>query len=241
MLDLNNRSTIALEATAEAFNPDAEEGAITLGPDGSAIQAAIVAGATNPSILSLSYESVGHCTGLVFKAYAAAGIYLFGASMKTIGGNYGDGLDVIWGIPQGSAPTWRFQSDILYDLVNAQKAYQGFGVRMSYVTPNPPLLKGDIIFFKNTWQRNKTLDISAQGTTHVGIVLDGPDANGNITFVQTLDGDLNDQGGQVYTDSILNLKLPDNPPNSIERTSPRANAAQLFNGFGTIRNIRPQQ
>jgi hypothetical protein len=243
-LDPNTRNTIAFFATNEAFEPDADEGAIMLGPDGEAIQAAIVGGATSPSVLSLSYGEVGHCTGLVFKAYAAAGIYLFGSSMK----NYSDGLDVIWGIPQGSAPNWRFQSEILYDLVNAQKVYQlngqGVGVRMTY---DPPVLKGDIIFFQNTWIRDDSKDISAQGNTHVGIVLDGPDSNGDIRFAQALDiwrqgkQQTNIYGGQVWTDSKLNITITNDAHNSIERTSPRANAAQLFNGFGTIRNVRPQQ
>jgi cell wall-associated NlpC family hydrolase len=210
-IDPQTRNTIATVALLESFEPALNEGWI---------QSAIVGGVNFCS----TYSGVGQCTGLVYKAYKAAGIYLFGESLRREGGNYRNGLDIIWGISQTG-----YQTDILEDLTNAQKIYKNAGVR----TSNDPL-KGDIIFFDNTYIRDKTKEISEQGITHVGIVMEGPDPNGKITFAQA------SSSKGVVPDSRLNITSPDDAHNSIIRLTPtRANAAQLFNGFGTIRNVNP--
>ncbi len=209
-LDPQTRRTIATAAILESFEYAPNEGEIQNAIAGSITYCA-------------SYSGIGQCSGLLYKAYAAAGIYLFGAVLQKEGGNYKDGLDIIWGIPQSG----RYQTEIAFDLVNAQKVYKDAGVR----TTNDPL-KGDIIFFKNTYTRDKTKDISQQGITHVGIVLEGPDSNGNITFAQA------SSSAGVVTDSILNIINP-SASTFIRSTPTPATASQLFAGFGTVRNVLP--
>ena len=209
MLDLLSRSNIAEAAELESFELIANEAWIE----------SAIAGSIN---YCATYAGIKQCTGLVYKAYKAAGIYLFGESLRLEGGNYKDGLDIIWSIPQAG-----YQTDILVDLTNKQQIYKNAGVR----TSNDPL-KGDIIFFKNTYKRDKNKDISQQGITHVGIVMDGPDSDGDITFAQA------STSVGVVPDSTLNIAHPD-AYSTILRKTPKADAQQLFVGFGTIRNIRP--
>jgi hypothetical protein len=115
----------------------------------------------------------------------------------------------------------------LHDLVNAQKVYNNAGVR------NNDPLKGDIIFFKNTWIRNQYYGIEDQGITHVGIVMAGPDTNGKITFAQA------SVSKGVLSDSTLNI-VDSTAYSTVIRVKPTsATASQLFAGFGTIRNILP--
>jgi transglutaminase-like putative cysteine protease len=209
-IDPHSRNTIASVAIWESFEPGINEGEI---------QNAIVGGVN----FCATYPGVGQCTGLVYKAYRAAGMYLFGASLQNEGGNYRNGLDIIWGINQDGT----FQSNILHDLVNAQKVYNNAGVR------NNDPLKGDIIFFKNTWIRNQYYGIEDQGITHVGIVMAGPDTNGKITFAQA------SVSKGVLSDSTLNI-VDSTAYSTVIRVKPTsATASQLFAGFGTIRNILP--
>ncbi len=207
-LDLLTRNNVAEAAELESFELAGDEGAI---------ESAIVGGVN----FCATYYGVGQCTGLVYKAYKAAGIYLFGESLKREGGNYKYGLDIIWGIPQTG-----YQTDILIALTNKQKIYKNAGVR---TTCDP--LKGDIIFFNNTYIRDKTKSISQQGITHVGIVLEGPDSDFNIRFAHA-------SNAGVSTENKLNI-VNLTKPSTVLRSSPRATAADLFAGFGTIRNVLP--
>lgn len=168
------------------------------------------------------YEKIGKCTGLVIKAYKAAGIDLPALAKQkgTLNPNY--------------APN-------MYKLANV------LNINNSIRTSNDPLL-GDIIFWNYTYDRNKNCKLSDdEQPTHVGIVTGvDVDGNGTVTYihaaskgVQSADRKGNDlmMNIQRPSDSNYNSYLRGNPVNGCpqERNSIGKLSGALFNGFGTIR------
>jgi hypothetical protein len=168
------------------------------------------------------YESIGKCTGLVIKAYKAAGIDLPALAKQkgTQNPNY--------------APN-------MLKLANALK------INNSVRTTNDPLL-GDIIFWNYTYDRNKNCMLSDdEQPTHVGIVTGvDVDGGGTVTYihaaskgVQSADRKGNDLRMNIRTpsDSAYNSYLRGNPVNGCPQDGNSIGklSGMLFNGFATIR------
>ncbi len=107
------------------------------------------------------YEEVGYCSGLVRRAYWAAGICL--DQWSNCGQNdLGRKNNTTWDDSMGGVK-------YLYDLANT------LNINNSIRTTNDPLV-GDMVFFDNTTGPGNPL-------SHMGVVVTGPNSNGMVTFV----------------------------------------------------------
>ncbi len=178
------------------------------------------------NFLGWSYTKVGKCTGLVVKAYMAAGIDLVNLAKENDTGdpNY--------------APN-------LYNLANKLR------INNSVRTTNDSLV-GDIIFWNYTYDRDDSCNLSDdEQPTHVGIVTGADvDGKGTVTYIHAASKGVKnsrvDRSG-VEHKLNMNIQLPsDTAYNSFLRGNPVDGcpddggtlgklSGELFNGFGTIR------
>lgn len=167
----------------------------------------------------MGYNAVGKCTGLVARAYLSAGINLGELATKN-------------GIGK---PSLTYN---LYALANK------LNINHSVRTTNNPL-KGDIIFWDYTYDRNgNCLLADDKQPTHVGIVTKVDiDGKGTLQFIHAARkgvsaSDNNKMNITMPSDSNVNAFLRGNPRNGCpsDDASFGKLAGQLFRGYGTIRN-----
>lgn len=166
------------------------------------------------------YDAVGQCSGLVRRAYWAAGICL--DSVKPgLGVNCGKSLADEWlhvGKDDGGVK-------IHYDLADIMKIYGS--VRKKPIN-NP--LTGDIVFFDDTTGPGNP-------RSHEGIVTTAPDSKGTVQFIHAT----RTQGVHLDNMNILQETNPNSDINSFigdaEKCGDRCLSGQLSSGYGTIRNI----
>ena len=166
----------------------------------------------------MGYLEVGTCTGLVGRAYIAAGIDLVALARK-----HGVNDNVY------SAPS-------LYALANTLK------INSSVRQTNNPLI-GDVIFWNYTYDRNgNCLLADDKQPTHVGIVSKVDiDGQGTITYIHA-----GSTGVSASSKNKMNVDMPsDRTKNAVLRGAPKNGcpsdggiklSGELFSGFGTIRN-----
>jgi hypothetical protein len=155
------------------------------------------------------YEEVGQCSGLVRKAYWAAGICL--DQWSNCGQNdLGRKNNIPWDGENGVK--------YLYDL--AKKLY-------GIITTNDPLV-GDMVFFDDTTGPGHPLN-------HMGVVVTGPNSEGTISFAHATESG----GVHISFMNITKPSdpLPYNSKiGAPKKCGNKCLAGQLFSGYGTVRN-----
>ena len=162
-----------------------------------------------------AYNNVGTCVGVVRKAYMAAGICLDEWSGCLIKESVGWRNGIRWIKGMNGVK-------YLYDLADKMKLHDS-------VRRDAPLI-GDMVFFKYTDDPNIR--------DHVGVVISVAGTDGTMTFV-----DATDFFG--VSESNMNLLQPSDPKLnkpllSKKNGCTRCYAGELFDGFGTVRNVVAQ-
>jgi hypothetical protein len=207
MLDVVVRRYIATAAALEAILGESND---------EEIQRKIVEGAK--TCKGLSYTQVGKCTGLVVKAYEAAGIYLVKLAEE-------NGIRNPNYVPD------------LYALSNK------LNINNSVRTTNDPLV-GDIIFWNYTYDRNNTCLLSDDAQpTHAGIVSKANiDGEGTLSYIHagssgvSVNDNKNKMNILMPSDQNKNAIIRNGPKDGCPKDGSIKRSGELFSGFGTIRN-----